>query len=84
MAKEKYQTRLPADTADEVDDYIAEREISQAEGIRRLVESGLKAEAEPGDEPNGQLERAHQRGTLTTAIIIGLLTLNLVLTLGVI
>lgn len=53
MARKKYQTRLPADTADEVDEFIDERDISQAEGIRRLVQSGLEAQDEPDDETDG-------------------------------
>jgi len=44
MAQTKYQTRLPADTAEQVNDYIEDREISQSEAIRRLVETGLEVE----------------------------------------
>jgi hypothetical protein len=44
MAKKRYQTRLPADQAEQVDEYIEQRQISEAEGVRRLVLAGLEAE----------------------------------------
>lgn len=43
MTKEKYQTRLPSNVADEVDEFIDDRDISQAEGVRQLIERGLDA-----------------------------------------
>lgn len=49
MPREKYQTRLPADTAGEVEEYIDENDISQAEAIRRLVETGLEVERDDGE-----------------------------------
>jgi membrane-associated HD superfamily phosphohydrolase len=49
MPREKYQTRLPADTSEEVEEYIEEKQISQAEAIRRLVETGLEVERDDGD-----------------------------------
>jgi len=49
MPREKYQTRLPADTSEEVEEYIEENQISQAEAIRRLVETGLEVERDDGD-----------------------------------
>lgn len=49
MAREKYQTRLPEDTAGDVDEYIKERGISQSEGVRRLVETGLEVERDDGE-----------------------------------
>jgi len=44
MMKEKYQTRLPSNVADEVDEFIDDRDISQAEGVRQLIERGLDAD----------------------------------------
>ena len=82
MAREKYQTRLAADMAEKVDEYKDELDISQAEAIRRLIEAGLEAEASA--ETGGETERAAQRGTIYFIIIVGLLTLNLIATLGVI
>ena len=61
MPREKYQTRLPADTAAEVDDYIDEHDVSQSEAIRRLVESGLEAQDEPDDDTTGE-GRIHRAG----------------------
>ena len=86
MAREKYQTRLPDDTAKRVDAYNAEHGISQAEGVRRLIQAGLEAEVEDDDADDG-LERAAQSGTIIAVVIIGviaLLVLNLVASLGVI
>jgi hypothetical protein len=84
MAREKYQTRLPADMAEKVDEYKDENDISQAEAVRRLVESGLEAQNEPDDETDDEIERAAQKGTIYFLILVGLLSLNLVVTLGVI
>lgn len=78
MPKKKYQTRLPADTAEDVDEYRDEHEISQAEAVRRLVSAGLKAEAD-GD---GETHRAAQVGTVYVIIGLGLLAANLVATLA--
>jgi hypothetical protein len=55
--KPRYQTRLPADDAERVDEYVETNGISQAEGVRRLIRAGLKAESQ-NDEPEGQLQRA--------------------------
>ena len=86
MAREKYQTRLPDDTAKRVDAYNAEHGITQAEGVRRLIQAGLEAEADDEDTDDG-LERAAQSGTFILLVIlgvIGLLVLNLIASLGVI
>ena len=80
MSRRKFQTRLADDTAEKVDEYLAERGISQAEGVRRLIQIGLEAEAEADDDT----QRAAQNGTIYFIILVGLLVLNLVATLGVI
>jgi len=90
MARKKYQTRLPADTADEVDEFIDEREITQAEGIRRLVESGLEAQDEPDEYEGGRIERAgYPRGVIPAILVLVLvstilLVVDLIVSLGVI
>ena len=84
MAREKYQTRLPDDTAKRVDAYNAEHGITQAEGVRRLIQAGLEAEAEDDDAEDENTYRAAQNATIYFLILAGLLTLNLVATLGVI
>ena len=81
MPREKYQTRLPADTAAEVDDYIDEHDVSQSEAIRRLVESGLEAQDEPDDDTAGETHRAAS-GPVIPLVIIVLLVLNLAVSLG--
>lgn len=80
MSRRKFQTRLADDVAEEVDEYLAERGISQAEGVRRLIHAGLEAEADDDDD---DLERAGQRGTIYFVIVVGLLVLNLAATVGV-
>jgi len=44
MAKSRYQTRLPADQAERVDEYVKNHDISQSEAVRRLILSGLDHE----------------------------------------
>ena len=84
MPREKYQTRLPDDTAKRVDAYNAEHGISQAEGVRRLIQAGLEAEAEDDETDDQNTKRAAQNATIYFIILVGLLTLNLVATLGLI
>ena len=83
MARRKFQTRLSEDTAEEVDVYNAERGISQAEGVRRLIQAGLEAEASDDDDDD-ETERAAQQGTIYFVILAALLALNLAATIGVI
>jgi metal-responsive CopG/Arc/MetJ family transcriptional regulator len=47
--QKKYQTRLPDDDADRVDEYLDEHEISQSEGVRRLIRAGLYNESRERD-----------------------------------
>ena len=72
MAQDRFQTRLPADDADRVEEYRAANEISQAEAVRRLIRAGLEAEWE--DDDLGQLERAGQTGTVMAVVLVALLT----------
>jgi hypothetical protein len=51
VARDKVQTRLPADRAEEVYGFQEDRDISQAEAVRRLVYAGLEAVDE--DEADG-------------------------------
>ena len=83
MPREKYQTRLPADTAAEVDDYIDEHDVSQSEAIRRLVESGLETQDEPDEATDGEIHRAGS-GPVIPLVIIILLLANLAVSLGVV
>jgi len=45
--KKQYQTRLESDTADRVDEYRDENEMTDAEAIRRLVNAGLEVQNHP-------------------------------------
>jgi metal-responsive CopG/Arc/MetJ family transcriptional regulator len=81
MPREKYQTRLPADTAERVNDYIDNHEVSQSEAIRRLIEAGLEVERDDGeildtrDMAEAHInERARQSGTILMLLMLGFLT----------
>jgi hypothetical protein len=51
--KPKVQTRLPNDTYDRLTEYQEERDISEADATRRLIETGLDA-ADADDSLRGQ------------------------------
>jgi len=64
MPNPKYQTRLPADQAERVDEYAEERNISNAEAVRRLIVSGL-GEQEQEEEAEGEAAPESGPGKLT-------------------
>lgn len=60
MAKERYQTRLPADKAEQLEQFKKDRDISNAEAVRRMVNRGLEktaAESQPAETAD-DLERS--------------------------
>lgn len=82
MPREKYQTRLPADTSQEVEEYIEENQISQAEAIRRLVETGLEVErGDGGISDTRELSVAHTTEFVRIGggLLIGLMVFALLL-----
>lgn len=82
MPREKYQTRLPADTSEEVEEYIEEKQISQAEAIRRLVETGLEVERDDGeivDTRGLATARMNQTARTGGGFLIGLMVFVLLL-----
>jgi hypothetical protein len=48
--REQYQTRLDNDTAEKVDEYQDERDLSKAEAVRRLIKEGLESLDDPDDD----------------------------------
>jgi hypothetical protein len=50
MGKKRVQTRVEKDTRNELEEYCEDREVSQAEGLRRLIKTGLR---ENGYKPGG-------------------------------
>jgi hypothetical protein len=52
MPKEQLNTRLDADKYERVENYADERDITQAEAARRLISTGLDAEARDELDPN--------------------------------
>ncbi|CCC41965.1 hypothetical protein [Haloquadratum walsbyi] len=59
MPRERYQTRLDEDIARDVDAYVARNDISQSEGMRRLVREGL--ESVNGDDVTDKIESDHEQ-----------------------
>jgi len=51
MSRKKYQTRLSDDTAERVEQYIEDRDISEAEAMRRFIGTGLEVEEYSDDKP---------------------------------
>lgn len=82
MARQKYQTRLPADMAEKVDEYRDEHDISQAEAVRRLIDAGLEVERDDGEiiDTRG-MATARMNETARTAggAMIGVMVLLLLL-----
>jgi hypothetical protein len=78
MAQTKYQTRLPNDDAERVEKYVESRNISQAEGIRRLIRAGLDVEA-PEDTDESTVTRTH--GMIDgNKLVFAIITLDLLMT----
>ena len=82
MPKELIQAREDGDVIDEIEEFADEKEITRSEAVRRLIRTGLEAETQPTD--TGRTHRAAQSGTVYFLILVGLLTLNLVASMGVI
>lgn len=76
MPNEKFQTRLPDDTAEKVYEYMDEHNVSQSEAIRRLVERGLVVEAADGQLVIGS-EGEAVAGISPTVRLIGGATIGL-------
>jgi len=81
MGNPKYQTRLPTDDAERLDEYADEHDISEAEAVRRLIRLGLEVEADDGDVIDtsdmvtmDMNERARQTGTILMILMLGFLT----------
>ena len=59
MTRERYQTRLDEDVARQVDAYVARNDLTQSEGVRRLVREGL--ESVNSDDLADQIESDHNQ-----------------------
>jgi cell division protein FtsX len=79
--KPRYQTRLPADDAERVDEYVEANDVSQAEGVRRLIRAGLEAESQ--DDDRGEIQRAAQVATVVSTVLVAIFALVGVLILSV-
>lgn len=76
MGKIQKATRLPKDEADRVAEYADEREISEADALRRLIRAGLEAEQNTGFSVG-------QAGTILDVLQTALLVVLIVLVAGV-
>ena len=78
MGRERLQTRDDPDTIEQVEQYAADKDISQSEAIRRLIRTGL---VEAGYRDGPQLATARINETARTAggVAIGLLVVFLTL-----
>jgi hypothetical protein len=66
VARDKVQTRLPADRAEEVYGFQEDRDISQAEAVRRLVYAGLEAvDEDEADEDEAERQLIGDGGYVT-------------------
>jgi hypothetical protein len=74
MARERVQTRCDADTAESIEDFADEKELSESEAVRRLLRAGLHLH---GYDVDGLTikGRAYQRGTVKTILLLGILGL---------
>ena len=84
MPKVKYQTRLPPDTAEEVEEYKDERGLTQAQTVRRLVQNGLEAEKR-GSEERSVWETVPQQAlyVVRVSLTLALAALATVLVAGI-
>lgn len=58
--KPKVQTRIPADLKDRLDEYQEDRDISQADAVRRLVRVGLDREQQAVPDGGAVMTRLEQ------------------------
>jgi hypothetical protein len=82
MPRQKFQTRLPADMAEKVDEFQDEHDISQAEAVRRLIDAGLEVERDDGEILDTRdMAEARYNGTARTALgaLIGVMVFLLLL-----
>jgi hypothetical protein len=70
MPREQLQARCDPDTIEKVEKLAEEKGISKSEAVRRLIRSGIEAEA----AEEGELRRAGSAGVLVMILVIGLLT----------
>jgi hypothetical protein len=62
--KKQVQTRIASDTNDQLERYQEERDISQADAVRRLIRSGLANEGYPVAATDGGSARSIEDTTL--------------------
>jgi len=84
MGKKQYHTRLDDDTAQWVDEFREERDITQAEAVRRLVRAGQQEyqpdDSDDSDEETEQTVMADGSG-VTEAVLRDTMSLSAVFTL---
>jgi hypothetical protein len=77
MGKERVQTRADPDVKTRIEEYADDREIGQAEAVRRLIDEGLDAKGYPVDPEvvadGGAVVRPLLRTMTAVACVIGIL-----------
>lgn len=71
MARERVQTRCDADTAESIEDFAEEKELSESEAVRRLLRAGLNVHGYDVDGLTVKY-RAAQRGTVPMILLLGI------------
>lgn len=80
MGKSRAQTRIDPDTESRVEEYADEREISESEALRRLIEAGLTDKGYPVE---GTVRRFDQAGNFRQLLKGGLVLAHFALLLGI-
>lgn len=88
MGRKKVQTRCDPNTADSIEQYAENRNISESEAIRRLLRTGLHIQGMKVEDYDRirQSEKAAQRRTLLLIAVVGVVgaLAGAMLTMGVI
>lgn len=71
MGKSRVQTRVEPDTQEKIDEYAEERNVGDAEALRRLIRTGLAAEGHPVTAADGgtPLERIASPNTIFLSML---------------
>jgi hypothetical protein len=75
MGKSRVQTRVEPDTKSQIDEYAEDRDIGDAEALRRLIRSGLANEGYPVTATDGGTKPLLEQLASTRAVGSGLISL---------
>jgi len=75
MGKQRVQTRVEPDTKNRIDEYAEDRDIGDAEALRRLIRSGLANEGHPVTAADGGSPLERLASPKTVLLGVGLMLL---------